>query len=351
MAITWRTGLPPQADRAVNRRRLAFLALAVVGLLLMRPVLVEVYRRIPAVVHLGPGWLVAIGVMVTLHFVTAWELYRVVLRTKSWFDVVTSHLASNAASHVTPAGSAVGAGMQLRMLVTAGYPASRAATVLGATTLLSTVAGYIVLPLVVLVGTMLGTTVHPRVVVVLWYGSAALGALLVAVVAFAVRDAPWRWAARVATTVQRRLGRAGDHEELARRMIEERDLMRAALQRRVGLVGLLVLAQPLADFAALYLALRAAGVHVRPTVALAAFIASNVAGMIPLTPGGLGFVEAGLTGVFSLAGAPTANTALAVATYRLAATWLPSIAGAVALVLFQQRHGRIAEPRLRSSTG
>jgi hypothetical protein len=42
-----------------------------------------------------------------------------------------------------------------------------------------------------------------------------------------------------------------------------------------------------ADWAALYLALLAAGAHPTPGVVLIAFGAATVAGMIPLTPGGL----------------------------------------------------------------
>jgi uncharacterized protein (TIRG00374 family) len=78
---------------------------------------------------------------------------------------------------------------------------------------------------------------------------------------------------------------------------------------------------------------------------LAAFIVSNVAGLIPVTPGGLGFVEAGLAGVLVVAGASRPDARLAVVTYRLAATWVPCVAGAVALALFHRRH------RLRTRTG
>ena len=84
--------------------------------------------------------------------------------------------------------------------------------------------------------------------------------------------------------------------------------------------------------------MRAAGAHVNPAAALAAFIVSNIAGMIPLTPGGLGFVEAGLSGVLTVAGATTMQADLTVATYRLAATWLPCLAAGVALAWFHRRH-------------
>jgi uncharacterized protein (TIRG00374 family) len=63
---------------------------------------------------------------------------------------------------------------------------------------------------------------------------------------------------------------------------------------------------------------------------LVAFIAANAAGMIPFTPGGLGFVEAGLSGALVLMGAAEEQTLAAVAIYRLVSCWLPVLAGVVA---------------------
>jgi uncharacterized protein (TIRG00374 family) len=329
-------------------RRYAVPLVTVAALALVSPILVRIYRRAPDVFNLGPGWLLAIGVCIVVHFVTAWALYRIVLRTKGWFDIGTSQLASNAASHVLPAGTALGAGMQLRMLTIAGFPASRAATALGATTVMGTVVGYVALPIVVLVGGALGSTVQPRLLGAMWVGAALLTLLLLGALVLVVRDGPWRRIARAVTAVRRRLHRPGDADDLATRLLSERDLMRDAIRERAALVLFLVLAQPLADFAALYLALRAIGAHVSPAAVLAAFIVSNVAGLVPFTPGGLGFVEAGLAGVLVVAGATRPDARLAVVTYRLAATWIPSVAGAVALGLFHRRHrGRrvlVAEP-------
>jgi uncharacterized protein (TIRG00374 family) len=343
-AFRWRNrvregGVLDDAREASARwRRYVVPLVTVAALVAVSPILGRIYRRAPDVFSLGPGWLVAIGAFIVVHFVTAWALYRVVLRTSGWFDIGTSQLASNAASHVLPAGTALGAGMQLRMLTIAGFPASRAATALGATTVMGTVVGYVALPLVVLVGGALGGTVQPRLLGAMWVGAGVLTVLLIGALLLVFRDGPWRRIARVVTAVRRKLRRPGDADELATRLLSERDLMRDALRERVGLVLFLVLAQPLADFAALYLALRAIGAHVSFAAVLAAFIVSNVAGLVPFTPGGLGFVEAGLAGVLVVAGASRPDARLAVVTYRLAATWIPSIAGAIALGLFHRRH-------------
>jgi uncharacterized protein (TIRG00374 family) len=64
--------------------------------------------------------------------------------------------------------------------------------------------------------------------------------------------------------------------------------------------------------------------------------------MIPITPGGLGFVEAGLTSMLVLAGVPAGAASLAVLAYRLVSYWLPLAAGAIAAVMFNRRYGRSA---------
>jgi uncharacterized protein (TIRG00374 family) len=177
-----------------------------------------------------------------------------------------------------------------------------------------------------------------------------LTVLLIVMITVVMRDAPWRWVARVVSSVLHRLRRPGDANDLGDRLIEERDLMRGALRDRASFVMLLVLAQPLADYVVLYLAMRAVGADVNPAAALAAFIVSNLAGLIPLTPGGLGFVEAGLSGVLIVAGAARPEAHLAVVTYRLAATWVPCIAGAIALAMFHHRHRqRAATPGMFST--
>jgi uncharacterized protein (TIRG00374 family) len=77
-------------------------------------------------------------------------------------------------------------------------------------------------------------------------------------------------------------------------------------------------------------ALAAVGCQPRPSLVLVAFATALILGMIPITPGGLGFVEAGLTGTLTLAEVPAGEAALAALVYRLASYWLPILAGLVA---------------------
>jgi uncharacterized protein (TIRG00374 family) len=335
---------PLATGRPSPWRRIGTLAVTLVALAFVSPVLVKVYRHLGQTFTLGPLWLVAIAAVIVAHFLCVWALFRLVLRTQNRFDVATSQLAANATSHVAPAGSAVGAGIQLRMLTIAGFPVSRAATSLVAVAVLGTVASYVVLPLGVLAASATGGHVPHRLVTAMWSATATLTALLLVAVLLALSDEPWRWAARAVAAGRRLLGRPIDPDLLGTRLIHERDLIRATLRRRVGLVVFFALAQPLTDYGALLLSLRAAGAHVSAAASMAAFVVSNIAGLVPLTPGGLGFVEAGLAHILTMAGATRSEARLAIATYRLAATWLPCLAGFVALVLFRRRHRPVAAP-------
>jgi uncharacterized protein (TIRG00374 family) len=72
---------------------------------------------------------------------------------------------------------------------------------------------------------------------------------------------------------------------------------------------------------------------------LLAYVVSAVLGMIPITPGGLGFVEAGLTATLVLAGVSAGTAAIATLAYRLVSYWLPLPAGLLAYGLYRRRYG------------
>ena len=67
-------------------------------------------------------------------------------------------------------------------------------------------------------------------------------------------------------------------------------------------------------------------------------LVAGVIGMIPITPGGLGIVEASLTGLPVLSEVNSSQAVLATLTYRLASYWLPLCAGPIAYALFRIRY-------------
>ena len=71
---------------------------------------------------------------------------------------------------------------------------------------------------------------------------------------------------------------------------------------------------------------------------LLAFCAAQVLSQIPITPGGLGFVEAGLTATLALAGVPAGAAVLATFAYRLFSYWLPLPVGLAAFGWHARRY-------------
>jgi uncharacterized protein (TIRG00374 family) len=319
-------------------RRLLFAAAMVVTLVLMWPVLASVYSEAGRTLTLSPSWSVAIVGAVAAQMVANWELQRIILRTPKWLDVAAPQLVGNAASHLLPAGNAIGAGLHVQMLTAAGFPATTAVSSLGAVTVIGAITGLVLLPLIVLAASAAGSSIDPGLVRGMWVGAVALLVILATVVVLFSRDRPWQWIAAGIARVRRRFGRESDPSQVAGRLLDERDHIRVALQDRIVWVLLVDFVRASGDYLALYFALRATGAHVNPAAVLAAFIVSNIAGMVPLTPGGLGFVEASLAGVLVIAGAGETHANLTVATYRLAATWLPCLAGAIAFLWFRHRH-------------
>ncbi|HEV3227252.1 MAG TPA: lysylphosphatidylglycerol synthase transmembrane domain-containing protein [Acidimicrobiales bacterium] len=319
-------------------RRVVMLAVTVGALVLVWPVLRSVYGEFGDVRRIAPGWLVAIVLTVAAQLIANWQLQRIILRTDRWLDVAAPQLVGNAVSRLVPGGNAFGAGAQVRMLTATGLPLTRSVASLGAIGVIGTITGFIVLPVVVLAATAAGSSVDSRLQLAMWAGAAVLVVILLGGARLVRREGTWRRLAHAISFVQRVLRQPDDPRALEARMLSERDLILDVLRDRPWRPLLLDLVRASTDYLALYLALRATGAHVNPAAVLAAFIVANLAGMIPLTPGGLGFVEAGLSGVLAVAGATQMQADLTVVTYRVAETWLPCSWGVIALVVFQRRH-------------
>jgi uncharacterized membrane protein YbhN (UPF0104 family) len=103
------------------------------------------------------------------------------------------------------------------------------------------------------------------------------------------------------------------------------------------------------DYLALLCAIRAVGAAPRPSLVVLAYAAAELLALIPFTPGGLGFVEAGLVGTLTLAGVSANDALTATLLYRLVAYWLPLPAGGIAYVLFRRRYGDLRHSRAESA--
>jgi hypothetical protein len=80
------------------------------------------------------------------------------------------------------------------------------------------------------------------------------------------------------------------------------------------------------------------GAHPRPSLILLAYAVAGIIGLVPITPGGLGIVEASLSGLLVLAGLDGVQAVLATLAYRLASYWLPLMSGPFAYLAFKYRY-------------
>ena len=126
--------------------------------------------------------------------------------------------------------------------------------------------------------------------------------------------------------------------DLPQTLLAARDFVRTTLGDRWKAALLAAVGNTGFDYLALLAALRAVGASPRPSLVLLAYTAAEVLALVPATPGGLGFVEAGLVGTLGLAAVSAADALTATLLYRIVAFWLPLPAGGIAYVLFRRRY-------------
>ena len=329
------------ASRRGIAGRVALITLAGVSLYIFAPSLVDVYSSWDEVVTLQPLWLLAILGFQVASFSCMWFLQRLALRTDDWFGVITSQLSGNAFSRVVPGGAAAGVAMQMRMLTRAGVDTATAASSLTAVSLLTTGIA-LALPVLALPSIIAGTPVRGPLMTAVLLGFGAFLLLVLAGAWLFRSDRPLVWIGRAVQGVRNRVRR---HEapltDLPERLVSERVLVRMTLGQRGTEALLAAVGRSLFDYLSLLAALAAVGANPNPSLVLLAFVTALVLGMIPITPGGLGFVEAGLTATLTLAGIGAAEAVVATATYRFAAFWLPLPAGLVAYLAFRARIGKV----------
>ena len=164
--------------------------------------------------------------------------------------------------------------------------------------------------------------------------------LAIAATLLAALDGPLRWLGRTIQRVRNRLRRgSAPLQRLPERLLNERDRMhrhaRAALEagagrdhRRAGRSTTRRCSRHSPRSASI----------ARPGLVLLAFCAAQLLAQIPVTPGGLGFVEAGLAAMLTLAGVSAGAAVLATFAYRLASYWLPLPVGLAAWAVHRRRY-------------
>lgn len=304
------------------------------------PSLLAVFAEAPRLLDLNPVWFVAMLGFEAASFACVWWLTRIAVPGVSWFVASTSQLASNAVSRIVPGGPAIGTAIGWRMLSVSGVDRARAGTAIAATSFISNGVLFAI-PLVAVLGSIFGAPVPHSLSLVAWGGALVFVVLFAAAFTVVRFDRPLRLVGRTVERVGRwlygRLGRSNRPTEAG--LIHHRNLVVSALGSRWEQALAAAVGKWLLDYLALVAALLAVGASPRLSLVLLAYGAGAVLGMIPITPGGLGFVEAGLTATLAFAGITGEQALLATLAYRIASYWLPLPAGLAAWIAFRRRYG------------
>jgi uncharacterized protein (TIRG00374 family) len=243
-------------------------------------------------------------------------------------------LATMAASHVVPAGSAVGLGLGYRLLTAAGVrgPAAvsaKAVQAVGSAVVLNLLLWVALVVSVAQHGTGSGYGIVAVLGAVLMAGAGVLVLLLL------------RGGDRVAGAVARPLGRLPKVSEDAVRggLTAVVDHVRRLTRDRRALTGAAAWAAAnwLLDAAALWACIRAFGPALGAGETFVAYGVAAVVAALPVTPGGLGIVEASLIPSLVAAGAPHGAAVLGVLCWRALTFLLPIPVGALSYVALQRQ--------------
>jgi uncharacterized protein (TIRG00374 family) len=323
----------------VIAKRGVLLAITGISLYLLAPALLDVFGAFDKLDEFNPLWYVAMLALQVGSYTCMWVVQKIAMRAESYGPVITSQLASNAFGRVVPGGVAASGAMQYTMLARGGVPAAQAASGMTASSIL--VFGILLaLPILALPAILFGAPVDGRLARAAVVGGVFFVALFVAGAAAMLYDRPLLAVGRALQSIRNRVRRhAKPLMGLPDRLLRERDAVREVLGQNWWEAVLFAAGRWVLDYLTLLAALTAIHANPRPSAVLLAYCAAQFLGSLPLTPGGLGFVEAGLTGSLALAGVPAGEAVVATLAYRLVSFWLPIPAGGVAAILHRRWYG------------
>jgi uncharacterized protein (TIRG00374 family) len=335
-------GRRPAIPRVV-RRSVAVLAFLLVLEYLVLPQFARARGSLSVLRDVNVALLVA-AVLAEVGAVLSYaELTRSILPARgkpSLFRTTEIQLATLSVSHLVPGGAAAGSGLGVRLFTNDGVAVTDAGFAIAVQSLGSAV----VLNVILWVALVASIPIHgfnPLYLTAAVVGIVLLGAFFALV--FALTRGEER-AARIVRVVARRLPFL--HEDSLHRAVRRvADRLHTILDdpslllRSTGWAA----ANWLFDAGCLWIFLDAFGKVVDPVSLLVSYGLAQVLGAIPITPGGLGVVEAVLTASLVGFGVPHEVAIVSVVAYRLVNFWLPIPIGALAYLSLRAGLGKPRE--------
>ncbi len=334
-----RTGSEGTAQISDWTKRAVFIALGLISLLFLWDQLLEIFSSAPRLRSVDIRWFGVALVLEAVSFGCTWWLTRIVLPKVSWFVAATSQLVSNAVSRSVPGGVAASGATLYRMLSVSGVAPAEAAGALAATSILSTAALFAI-PATALLLALVGAPIPEQ----LWPAAVAGGVMFVALVATGLvglrSDRPLlligRLVDKIYLVLNGRFGRPKSFDPY--KLVVERDRLGGVLENKGPQAVAAVAGNWAFDYLALIAALYGVGAHPRLSIVLLAYAGGSVLGMIPFTPGGVGFVDAGLYSLLIISGISAQDAVLATVVYRIVSLLFPLLSGLVAWRAYRRRY-------------
>ena len=225
-------------------------------------------------------------------------------------------LANDAIANTVPGGPAVSSAYRYRYYRKHGASSEGA----GWTIFTVLIAQAIAMSLILLVGVLIAlagsaTGANTRTAI------AGMVIIIAAIAVLARRDL----VLRVAAATVRVLGRAGIGERIAATLERMRQIPLGTWQ--AAWVVVLAAGVWLADFGCLLFAFRAVHAAIPWSGVLLAYCVADIAGMLPVVPGGIGIVEGSLAAIMAAYGADRASALAATLSFRLVSFWLAIVVG------------------------
>lgn len=315
-----------------------FLVLGVLALYMFAPTLLDIVASAPDLASIQPRWFVIMALFEIISFGFIWWLMKTLMPRLSWFVAATSQIVSNAVSRVVPGGAATGGATMFRMLSVSGVSSGEAGGALAAMSIISSAALFAI-PALGITLALLGAPIPED----MWPVAAAGGVIFLLLIGLgAVAIATNRPLLMLGRLISRAMGKFGGRFGVPEsmdpnRLVIERDRLVSIVGHKWRQVLVASASNWLFDYLALVAALYAVGAKPRLSLVLLAYACGALAGMIPITPGGLGFVEATLYSLLVISGISGQQAVLAIAAYRLVSLLLPILAGLPAWALYRRQ--------------
>jgi uncharacterized protein (TIRG00374 family) len=316
------------------------------GIHVAYPAIAGLGRSLELLRHADVGWIVAAVGCSALSLGCYVAVFRYVVGAHNarigWGGAYQIAMASQAASTVVTAGGAGGIALLLWALTRAGLDRAKAT---------SRVVAFLAFHYVIYLGALVvfGSA--------LWLGilpgraPASLTILPAVIAAAAIVLAGWvaQSPERVEGRLSDRSARGGRLARLAQRLLDVPTSVAAGLRYARSLLrprsrGLVIVALAVGYWATNIAILGACfeAFGERPQVAglVQAFFVGMTVNLLPLLPGGVGSVEAGLIGALLAFGEPGAEVVVSVLAYRLIGFWLPTVPEALAYVQLRRTAAR-----------